>query len=149
MPYAKVRKGLKSYTTSGYSFKEGIWIEVKKEDVERLHATGRLEFAPDGVKPKNDVKKDIDGVIGITGGGKEAKVVTKGKEEVFDEVLKAEEEAEIEKIKAKYRKKQEDLKKEIEDKKRQEEKNKKAKKTDNKIQDITNEKYIKDKQKQK
>lgn len=156
--YAKLVKGLKSYTTQGYSFKKGIALEVKKEDIERLIQTGRVQVFPEGVRPKDDVQGNPDGIIGMEEDGKKGKIVTKkeGGEEIFDEVLKAEEEVEIQKIKDKYKKKQDEYRK------TEKERILKEKKSLNDIEkdllppegekgakDVTDKKYIKDKAKQK
>ena len=152
--YGKLKKGCGlTFRTKGYAFKKGIWIPVKPKDVQYLMDSGRIEFAPDGTVPKNDVEeKSSDGVITIEGSGKEAQVTTKKDKEEIDDDLKEAEDAEIKRIREKYKRESEKRKKaKAEEKKRkkEEEKNKKEQEKKDKTKDVTNKKYIQDKTKEK
>ena len=152
--YAKLKK-LQSYRTRGYDFRKGIWVIIKDEDVEYFMSTGRVEFAPKGIIPKNDATvENPDGVISIDGHGKDGIIVSKKEEpeEVNDE-LREEENAKVLEIREKYKRKREQkIKEEAEKNKVEEEEKKKKKeqkkadkeKTD-KVQDVTNPKYIQEK----
>jgi len=109
MKYAKLKKG-SSYRTKGYTFNKGIWVEINENDVQYLidNCSSKIEFAPDGIVPKNDIQEtNLNGIIGMQGEGKKQTVGTIGfKESVRDEFSDAEE-AEIIKVKEKYQRKRE------------------------------------------
>lgn len=138
MSYAKLKKGV-TFNSRGYVFRKGIWIDIaKKEDLEYFvnNCSNRIEFAPDGVVPKNDdIKENTDGVISMEGSGKDAIVAPK-KEHKPDEVDE-EEESELARIREKY------------NKKREKELDGKSKKKNKKKGDVTDLKYMKEKGKEK
>jgi hypothetical protein len=153
MNYAKLKK-MRSWRTKGYFFQKGIWLEVKDSDKEYFMLSGRLEFAPAGIKSKNDELDNLNGIISVKGKGNDAIVETK-KDEGENVILTEEENIEVLNIRAKYAKKREQQKNEQKDKDKIElaEKKKKIltekenKNKADKIQDVTNPMYVKDKQK--
>ena len=151
MTYAKLKQG-KTYSSKGYVFVKDFWVEIQDSDAEYFMNSGRFEFAPAGIIPKNDIQvNNSDGVIAIRGTGKDALIITKKDvPEEIDEELKAEEDSELARIREKYKGKSEQKKKakvekeklEAEEKKKKKEQEKLDKKKSEKNEGIDNKLYI-------
>jgi hypothetical protein len=152
--YARLKSKVKSFSSRGYNLKSGVWIEIKDEDVQYFLNSGRVEFAPAGIIPKDNIEKNANGIITLQGNGKESIVTTKEVEKIEDE-FSDDESKEILQVRERYRRKRERKIKEEEEKKKEDKKKEvtlkdlqrieKEKLSD--IKDITNPGYIKKKQK--
>lgn len=125
MIFIRLKLG-KTFKAKGCYFKKGEWVEVNREDAEYFYSTGRFEVAPSGTKPQNEKPKSLDGIIGI-GQSKDNVPTTIPTEK------ENEEEIDINKIREKYKKENKTETPEVK----------------KEVQDITNKKYIKEKQKAK
>lgn len=163
MAYARLKKRSgKTLRSKGYTLKKDSWIEINDKDVLYFASIygDRVEFAPNGIVPDNQLKdNNSKGVIVIEGQGKES-IVSSKENKINDEFLEQEQseiEDNIQRIKEKYHKKR--IKKEEEEKEKnnkQEEYSKLQKAKErvgkikkSKIKDITNPIYVKEKEKKK